>query len=126
MIRGPAAGALAGLALLAAGTLLGTLRVLVIAPRVGAGLALVAEIPPMLAFAWWLAGRFGGGLSPVGRAAMAVTTLAVLLAGEAALAGALAGIGPRAWLARLAAPAEWPGLAAQVVAAMMPLLRFRH
>ncbi len=126
MIRGLRAGALAGFALLAAGTLLGTLRVLVVAPRVGAGAALAAEIPLMLAFAWWLAGRLGSPLSRAERRAMAVTTLAVLLAGEAALAGALAGIGPRAWLARLAAPAEWPGLAAQLLAAMMPLLRFRH
>ncbi|OQA37568.1 MAG: hypothetical protein BWY52_03360 [Chloroflexi bacterium ADurb.Bin325] len=40
-----------------------------------------------------------------------------------ALAAAIA-LGLR--LARLAAPAEWPGLAAQLFAAMMPLLRFKH
>lgn len=126
MIRGLGAGVLAGLALLAAGTVLGALRVLVVAPRVGAGAALALEIPLMLALAWWLAGRLARGLPRGGRAAAAAATLAVLIAGEVALAEALSGIGPRAWFEGLGSPAQWPGLLAQLVAALMPLLRFRH
>jgi hypothetical protein len=127
MTRGVLAGAALGLLLLAAGTLLGTLRVLVAAPRLGSGLALALELPLMLALAWWASGRLRRrfGVASRQRRAMAAAALVVLFAGEAALAAALFGLGPAAWLAGFAPPAAWPGLAAQVAACLMPLSRRR-
>lgn len=55
----------------------------------------------------------GAGLGPL------------LLAGGAALAALLAGIGPGEWLAGLARPSSWPGLGAQFLACPMPVLRRR-
>jgi hypothetical protein len=129
MMRGLAAGAAYGLLLLAAGTLLGTLRVLVAAPRLGAGLALALELPAMLAIAWLASGRLGASFAvtpePAARRAMSAAALLLLLAGEAALAVLLTGLRPAAWLAGFAHPAAWPGLAAQLAASLMPLLRRR-
>ena len=126
MIRALAAGAAYALALLAVGTILGTLRVLALAPRLGTGWAVAIELPLMLAFAWTVTGpilRRARVPSGAPRLVMSVTALAFLLAGEAALAALLTDAGPRAWLQGLRAPAAWPGLAAQAAAALMPLMR---
>jgi hypothetical protein len=127
MTRGLLAGAACALVLLAAGTVLGTLRVLALAPRLGEGPALAIELPLMLAVAWLATGRLLRRLAvppaPGARAAMSAATLLLLFAGEAALAAALSGSSPAAWVASLASPAAWPGLAAQVAAALMPFLR---
>ncbi len=61
MSRGLVAGAALGLVLLAAGTALGTLRALLVAPRIGEGPALAIELPLMLAIAWGAAGGSSGG-----------------------------------------------------------------
>lgn len=127
MTRALGAGIAYALVLLAAGTLLGTFRVLVAAPRLGSGWALALELPVMLGIAWvataWLLERFSVPPRAPARAAMAAAALATLFAGEAALAAALAGNGPAVWLAGFADPAAWPGLAAQIAAGLMPLLR---
>ena len=130
MSRGLLAGAACGLALLAAGTVLGVLRVFVIAPRLGAGWALALELPVMLAVAWvatgWLLRRCAVPGALGARLAMSAATLLLLFAGEAALAARLSGTSPAAWLAGFADPASWPGLAAQVAAGLMPLARRRR
>jgi hypothetical protein len=129
MSRALAAGAAYALLLLAAGTGLGTLRVLLAAPRLGPGWALVLELPVMLAIAWaatgWLLARLAVSPRPVPRLAMSATALLLLFAGEAALAAGLTGTRPAAWLAGFAEPSSWPGLAAQILAGLMPLLRRR-
>ncbi|MBP7240925.1 hypothetical protein [Amaricoccus sp.] len=130
MIRGLLAGAAVAGVLLAAGTVLGALRVLVAAPRLGEGWALALELPAMLAIAWTATGRFLRRLAAPGaladRLAMSAALLLVLFAGEAALAAGLAGASPAAWLAGLADSAAWPGLAAQIAAGLMPLWPRRH
>ncbi len=129
MKRALAAGALYALTLLAAGTFLGALRVLVVAPALGEAIALALELPLMLAIAGIACGtvlrrlRVATAAGP--RAAMAAIALGCLLSGEAALAALLTGQSPAAWLAGLARPAALPGLAAQVVAAALPLARHR-
>ena len=129
MRRAAVAGGVFALVLLAAGAVLGTLRVLVLAPALGAGPALAVELPVMLAVAWIGCGAVLRRLSVAGmtgaRLAMAGMALLVLLAGEAALAAVLPGQTPGAWLAGLGRPAAWPGLAAQVAAAALPLVRLR-
>lgn len=52
MSRGLLAGGALALLLLAAGPLLGTLRIFVLAPRLGPDAALALELPVMLAIAW--------------------------------------------------------------------------
>ncbi len=127
MSRALAAGAAYALVLLAAGTVLGTLRVLVAAPHVGTGWAVALELPVMLAIAWratgWLLACFAVAALTPPRLAMCATTLLLLFAGEAELACLLADTSPMAWLLGFADPASWPGLAAQLLAGFMPLLR---
>ncbi len=129
MSRALRAGAAYGLILLAAGTLLGTVRVLVAAPRLGSGWALALELPLMLAVAWaasgWLLGSFRLPPAMAAPAAMSAAALLLLFAGEAVLAAVLTGTGPTAWLAGLAHPAAWPGLSAQIAAGLLPVLRRR-
>jgi hypothetical protein len=127
MSRALCAGVAYGLILLAAGTLLGTVRVLVAAPRLGAGWALVLELPLMLAVAWaasgWLLRRFRLPPPLAAPGAMSAAALLLLFAGEAVLAAVLTGTDPTAWLAGLARPAAWPGLAAQIAAGLLPILQ---
>lgn len=125
MTRGLLAGAALGLLLVVAGTLIGTFRALVLAPRLGSGWALALELPLMLFIAWRGSGalkrrfRVAAGRGP--RRRMAAAAALVLFTGEAALASVLFGIGPAAWLAGFARPSAWPGLAAQVAACLMPV-----
>lgn len=44
-------------AVFALGFALGTVRVLLLLPVLGEGLAVLLELPIMLAFSWWIAGR---------------------------------------------------------------------
>jgi hypothetical protein len=121
-----AAGAVYALLLLLAGTLVGTARVLVLAPRLGETAALAIELPAMLAIAWLLAGRLVRRLphpAPRARAAMAASAALLFFAGEIGLGWALLGQPPSAWVAGLARPAALAGLAAQLAALAMPILR---
>lgn len=110
----------------AAGFVLGTLRVLVLAQHLGEFPATLLELPLMLALGWFLAGRLVRRLerpTPARRFAMGVLALALLLAAEAALG--ILGFG-RSLAGHLAAYAEAPkaaGLAAQGLYALLPLLR---
>ena len=126
MSRGLLAGAVLGLLLVTAGTLIGTLRVLVVAPRFGAGWTLALELPLMLLLAWKASGalrrRFRVAARPGPRRVMAAAALVVLFAGEAALAKLLFGLGPAAWLAGFVRASAWPGLAVQVAACLMPIV----
>ena len=89
----------------ALGIVLGSARVLWLAPAIGETAAVLAELPPMLAASWWLARRLvaGRALSPA----------------EALLAVAL-GQSVGDWLAAVARPAGLAGLAGQLGFAAMP------
>jgi hypothetical protein len=123
MSRALAAGAAYALLLLAAGTVLGTLRVLLAAPRLGPGWALALELPLMLAIAWAATGRLLARFAVPPRPGPRLAGSSPPLRRGAALAALLADTRPVAWLAGFADPASWPGLAAQLLAALIPLLR---
>jgi hypothetical protein len=111
------------------GFVLGTVRVLWLAPLVGALPATALELPVMLAASWWAAGwlvrRFGiaEGAEAL---AMGVMAFALLMLAECWLAVALSGQTPAQWIAGFGEPHALLGLAGQVMFALMPWWRVRH
>ena len=109
------------------GTGFGAARVLYLAPHISPTLALLLELPLMLAIAFvvssWIADYLQVDSDLTCRVAMGGTTLILLIAAEFALSRLLDGQGMRA---ATAAPGAWAtviGFAAQAVAAAFPLLR---
>lgn len=89
------AGALYFVVMFALGFVLGTLRVLVVAPRLGDWGATLIELPIMLTLSWfacrWLVGRFAvpGRVAP--RLAMGATAFMLLMVAEILLGTSLLG-----------------------------------
>jgi hypothetical protein len=112
----------------ALGFLLGTARVLWIAPAIGLVPATALELPVILGASWiasgWLVRRFS--LAQGGEAlAAGALAFALLMAAECALAAGLSGESPAQWLAGLASPHGMLGLAGQIVFALLPWCRAR-
>lgn len=115
-------------AVFALGFVLGTLRVLWLAPLVGLMPATALELPVMLGASWlaagWLARRFA--IAGQGEAlAAGGLAFALLLAAECALAVTMMGQTPAQWFAGLRQPHALLGLAGQVVFALLPWWRVR-
>ena len=121
----------AGLAYLAvvfaAGFVLGTVRILLVAPRVGGIAAVLIESPVMLGISWITAraliARFGVPDRPGPRLAMGAVALALLLIGEAALAVVAFGRTLQEHFAGYGTAAGAIGLAMQIVFGTFPLLQ---
>lgn len=112
----------------ALGFVLGTVRVLWLAPLVGLLPATALELPVMLAASWWVAGRLIRRFGIAGSAealAMGGMAFALLIGSECLLAFALSGQAPGDWLASLAEPHALLGLGGQAVFALIPWLRVR-
>lgn len=129
MRRAVTAGVVYFLLVFAVGFVLGTVRVVVVVPRIGELAAVVLELPVMLAVSWVLAGvlvaRFDVPATRPARVAMGGVGFALLMVAEAALAVAVFG---RPLAAHLAHYGTWPGvigLAGQVGFGLMPLVRLR-
>jgi hypothetical protein len=110
----------------ALGFVLGTIRVLWLAPLVGLVTATALELPVMLGASWlasgWLARRFA--INSSGEAlAVGVLAFAILMGAECVLGEVLTGQSPGQWLAGFRQPHALLGLAGQVVVALMPLCR---
>ncbi len=109
----------------AAGFVLGTIRTLVLAPRLGDLAAVAVEIPFMLLLAWLacrrLVRRFAVPPRAADRLIMGGLAFVLLLAAELLLSLAF-GRGPAEFFARLAEPAGSLGLLAQVVFGLLPLV----
>lgn len=111
----------------AAGFALGTLRVLVVAPRLGELGAVLLELPLMLTISWaacgWLLARFG--VPPRRRHGLAMGTIAfaLLMLGELFVSLALFGRSAAEHLAGYRSWSAAPGLAAQLAFAAMPAVR---
>jgi hypothetical protein len=122
-MRVAAAGATYWGMVFALGFVLGTMRVLWIAPVIGVLPATALELPVMLGASWfaagWLTRRFR--IAGSGEAlAMGALAFALLMAAECALAVGLMGQTAGEWLAGHAEPHALLGLAAQVAFALMP------
>ena len=123
-----AGGAAFGATLFLVGFVLGTVRVLLIAPRTGVLLAVAIEVPVMLGLAWVIAPRFMRRLAAgaAGAAAGATWFLAafgVLLALEWALGILVFGQRAAEVLASYGTPEGALGLVGQAAATLLPLAR---
>jgi hypothetical protein len=112
----------------ALGFVLGTIRVLWLAPLVGLMPATLLELPIILAASWfaagWLIRRFA--IAQQGEAlVVGALAFAILMLAECALAVTFMAQSPAQWLTGLAAPHALLGLAGQVVFALMAWLRLR-
>jgi hypothetical protein len=113
-------------AVFAAGFVLGVLRALLLAPRVGEALAILLEVPVMLAISFgvarWAVGRWRVPARPGPRLAMGALAFALLMVAEVALSTLGFGRTLAEHLARMLRPAALPGLAAQILFGAMPAL----
>jgi uncharacterized membrane protein len=113
----------------AAGFVLGGIRTLLLAPRVGDFAAVAIELPVMLAVAWIACGAVlrwvkpGQGIAP--RAVMGLLAFTLLMVAELALSLALGLPSMAAWLAGLTSAPGLLGLAGQVAFAIFPMIRQR-
>lgn len=113
------------LALFALGFVLGTIRVLFVAPHFGQFAATFAEVPVMLTAAFfacrWATGRWQVPRTIAIRWAMVLWFLALLLLFETLLGTTLFARTVAEQWAALATPAGLLGLSAQILAALLPL-----
>lgn len=111
------------------GFLLGTVRVLVAAPRLGELGAVLLELPVMLTASWLICGvlmaRFGVDARPSARGLMSVTALVLLLIAEPVGAMLLFGRTPGELLESYRTPVAIMGLASQIAFVLFPLFRPR-
>lgn len=111
------------------GFALGTVRVLVLAPRVGPLWAVIAEAPVILIASWivcgWILRRFAVPPESSSRLAMGGVAFGLLLGAEAALSAIAFGRGPAAYFASFGTAEGVLGLAGQIAYALFPLFRLR-
>lgn len=111
------------------GFALGTIRVLLVVPRVGSTVAVLLETPVILGASWWISrlcvARFK--VSPVvaARLVMGLAAFLVLMLAEVTLSVVLFGSSITEYLASLATLPGAIGLAAQVAFAAFPLAQAR-
>lgn len=114
------------LALFSLGFVLGTIRVVFVSPRFGPVIATIAEVPMMLIAAFWACRwsllHWRVPSAKTTRWAMAIWFLVLLIVFETVLGAALFGRTMTEQWAALATSAGLIGLAAQVVAALLPTM----
>jgi hypothetical protein len=113
------------LGLFALGFLLGTIRVVFVAPRFGELAATISEVPVMLIAAYfacrWAIRRWQVPSAIAVRLAMVPWFLALLFAFETVLGATLFGRSVAEQWAALGSPAGLVGISAQIIAALLPL-----
>ena len=110
-----------------AGFVLGTLRVLLLAPRFGELVAVMIELPLMLAVSWiacgWVLRRFQVPPRIAPRFSMGAIAFALLMLAEITLSVGAFGASMSDYLDELSTPHGLVGLAGQLLFALMPLAR---
>jgi hypothetical protein len=121
------AGALYALAVFLIGFIFGTIRVLLLAPRLGETAAVSLETPLMLIASWfvchWCVDRLDVPRSVPTRSLMGVVALAVLVSAEFILAVLVFGRSTAQFFATYASVPGAIGLAAQIVFATFPVVQ---
>jgi hypothetical protein len=129
MRRAIVAGILYFAAVFAIAFCLGTVRVLLVAPRRGETLAVLLELPVVLWASWACCGalvtRLAVSPRPGDRVMMGGVAFVVLQAAEALLAIFVFGRSPTVYLAAFTTLAGQLGLAGQIGFALIPLVRRR-
>lgn len=124
--RAVRAGAFYFAVVFAAGFILGTARVLLLAPRLGELLATVLELPLMLAISWLASGkliaRFRIPPRTEPRLTMGAVAFALLMLAEVLLSVTLFERSMNEFVEGLATPQGMLGFAGQLLFALMPLL----
>ena len=109
------------------GFMLGTMRVLLLAPRIGEMAAVLIETPIMLAASWIVSGsctrRFGVLSEIQPRLVMGGVGFVLLMLGEVGVSMAAFGRSWEGTLAALLSPPGLIGLSAQVAFGLLPLLQ---
>ncbi len=129
MRRAIVAGILYFAAVFAIAFCLGTVRVLLVAPRLGETLAVLLELPVVLWASWACCGalvtRLAVSPRPGDRVMMGGVAFVVLQAAEALVAIFVFGRSPTVYLAAFTTLAGQLGLAGQIAFALIPLVRRR-
>ncbi|CAN1554402.1 hypothetical protein MCEMIH16_02319 [Caulobacteraceae bacterium] len=129
MRRAIVAGILYFAAVFAIAFCLGTVRVLLVAPRLGETLAVLLELPVVLWASWACCGalvtRLAVSPRPGDRVMMGGVAFVVLQAAEALVAIFVFGRSPTVYLAAFTTLAGQLGLAGQIGFALIPLVRRR-
>lgn len=111
----------------AAGFMLGTLRVMWLAPMLGEIMAVLLELPLMLAVSWlsctWLVRRFAVPPQAAARLGMGAIAFTCLMLAEALLAVTLFGQSLQQFLSGFQNTQAQLGLAGQLAFALIPLLQ---
>ena len=110
-----------------AGFVLGTVRVLLLASRIGEVAAVLLETPIMLTASWivsrWCTGRFGVPPEVQLRLLMGGVAFTLLILGEFGVSMLAFGMSWEGTVASALSPSGLIGLSAQVAFALLPLLR---
>lgn len=113
----------------AAGFVLGTVRVLLLAPRFGALTSVLLELPLMLVISWiacgWVLSRFEVPARTPSRLTMGTVAFGLLMLAELALSVGAFGRSMSDYLDNLTTPHRLVGLSGQILFALMPLVRKR-
>jgi hypothetical protein len=123
--RGAVVGAHATLLIFSLGFILGTFRVVVVAPALGPWLALLLEVPVMLLASFLVFRRLiGTARLPVGapRLICALTAFACLIAAEFLLETLVFAESPASFIGKLSSAIGLAGLLGQMGFVIMPLL----
>ena len=127
MFRATTAGALYAITVFLIGFILGTIRVLLLAPHLGETTAVLVEAPMMLVASWfvcrWWVDRLDVTRTVLARSLTGLVAFLVLMSAEIGLGGVL-GRSLIDQLATYESAAGAIGLAAQVVFATFPVIQF--
>ena len=126
MFRATEAGALYAIIVFLIGFILGTIRILLLAPRLGDTTVVIVEAPIILAASWfvcrWCVNRLDVRRTVAARSWMGLVAFLVLMLAEAGL-GAVFGRSLWDQVAIYQSPSGVLGLAAQVIFAMFPVIQ---
>jgi len=126
VFRATKAGAFYAIIVFVIGFILGTIRVLLLAPRLGETIAVIVEAPVILAVSWfvcrWCVDRLNAGRTIPTRSLMGLVAFLVLMSAEIGL-GAVLGRSLGDQLAAFKLSPGAIGLGAQVIFAMFPVIQ---